>query len=816
MTDMIHCPACGEANPASQRVCRNCQAPLATTDDASIHPGQAPTKKETAELEPILPQWLKDARNAAKQADSQGGSSDPQFPPGPPAAAKEDLLAGLQSQSGADDEEEVPDWLANITGASPKSKKTPAESSEVRWVEVGETRDFQQDEQAGDSDLPPWLANLQSQEAQPEIDELAGWPQADSSQPPQPAPAFVDDLPDLFADDTPDWLKQMSADAEGKSESLLEQTPSDAPDWLSGLRPSGEHTQSAEPALGSGAGTGESDALDLSSVDIPEWMKGPTEMDTPAGETIPAWLNDETSPPQNADLPAWLSSEDTLNKSAEPAEQAQDHEAPAQGIFSDDLPDWLKAAAPQASIFDAPADPSASELSDLPAMPPTAGTSQPDEETEDKTETAKGAPFEAVPAFPPDIEADAGLDDLFTDMPDWLSNSLESASPAAAQPADGDALAPGELPSWVQAMRPLETEGAMPSLSSDQALESRGPLAGLHGVLPAMPGFAPTSKPKAHSIKLNASGEQLAHAEILEQLLAAETAPVPIETLPSLRASRGLRWFLAAALLIFILVPISLRTQIFSMPQGEPHETRDALLIMQSIPADARLLVAFDYEPARAAEMEAAAAPFFDNLLTLKPPRLTFVATNETGAALAERFISGPLAGHNYQSGVHYLNLGYLPGGQLGIRAFAQHPSRTAPLDVWMQPAWTSALLEGVSTLEQFTAMILITDNADAARVWVEQTESLRGSAPFIIVASAQAAPMIQPYYDSGQVNGIVSGLYGGAIFETRNAGRPGTARSYWDAYSLAMLLAMSLVLGGGLWNFAQGMRERAETGGAK
>ncbi|NJN80376.1 MAG: hypothetical protein HC797_07850, partial [Anaerolineales bacterium] len=79
-----------------------------------------------------------------------------------------------------------------------------------------------------------------------------------------------------------------------------------------------------------------------------------------------------------------------------------------------------------------------------------------------------------------------------------------------------------------------------------------------------------------------------------------------------------------------------------------------------------------------------------------------------------------------------------------------------------------------------------------------------------IVISSSQAAPMIQPYFDSGQVNGIVPGLYGGALFEQHNAGRPGTARNYWDAYSLGMLIAMSLVLGGSFWNLVLGLRERA------
>jgi hypothetical protein len=89
-------------------------------------------------------------------------------------------------------------------------------------------------------------------------------------------------------------------------------------------------------------------------------------------------------------------------------------------------------------------------------------------------------------------------------------------------------------------------------------------------------------------------------------------------------------------------------------------------------------------------------------------------------------------------------------------------------------------------------------------------------SIPVVVVSSAQSTPMIQPYYASGQIKGLVSGLYGGAIFEQANAGRPGTTRVYWDAYSIGMLLAMALIVFGGLWNMFQGTRERAAAREAK
>jgi hypothetical protein len=147
----------------------------------------------------------------------------------------------------------------------------------------------------------------------------------------------------------------------------------------------------------------------------------------------------------------------------------------------------------------------------------------------------------------------------------------------------------------------------------------------------------------------------------------------------------------------------------------------------------------------------------------------------------------------------------------MGIRAFAQNPSFAAPMDMTNQAAWSLPPLQGVTALDQFAAIILVTDNADAARAWVEQTQTARGVAPILVVASAQAAPMIQPYYDSGQVAGMVSGLYGGAIFESQyNSGRPGMARNYWDAYSIGLLIAMMFTLGGGGLNLALGLRDRA------
>lgn len=818
MADMMNCPVCGVENPQDRDFCRNCSSPLhiPSAGDTTIKPGQIPTKKTTSELEPILPQWLKDARDASRDPDQQGtpesmGQADKTKP-----IPSHDLLAGLNSQAGnEDDEEDVPDWLSTITGAQSKPKAEPSEPAEpsgVRWVEIGGKDDFAQpQEEAPAENVPSWLSGLQSTNEQPQKDELTEWfgqlesekPQP-SAQPPSQQPAFESPIPGFEADETPDWLRSMAQESEPAEEVKPSEAPSemDVPSWFSSLGGS-EEPQSDAPAMSAESAPAESDAFEFPS-DMPAWLKGEAEeKPSPKQDTTPPWLKEKSSETSAPEMPAWLAeNEGTVRLPSEPAST----EEPGQDILAD-LPDWLKTAGPLSSLFAQQEEAPAEE----PKTPPVEGSAE--------IPAFEPGALESAPAFTPDTSEP--MDELFTDMPDWLSNAIEptpdvSSASKLTPITSEDALAPSDLPSWVQAMRPVEPDISSASLASDQTLEARGALAGLQGVLPSVPGYTPTSKPKAYSIKLDANAEQLKHAEILEQILAAEAEPEPIASYASLRTSRGLRWFLAAVIVLGILAMQWIPMQVFSLPVGAPSEVivvRDSLFGVNPIPQNAPVLVAFDYESSRAAEMELAANRMMDLLNLISHPNFTLISTNETGSMLAERFITQSKFA---SGGFTYSNLGYLPGGQLGIRAFAQDPKGISPFDINGGSAWTAETYANLQNISQFAAMVLITDNAESARVWVEQTEDVRGSLPIFVVSSAQAAPMIEPYYDSGQIRGIIPGLYGGTVFEQFNQDLPGVAKVHWDAYSLGMLLAMMVVLAGGMWNLVLGLRERAAAREAK
>uniref|UniRef100_UPI002ACD3AF3 hypothetical protein n=1 Tax=Anaerolinea sp. TaxID=1872519 RepID=UPI002ACD3AF3 len=81
-------------------------------------------------------------------------------------------------------------------------------------------------------------------------------------------------------------------------------------------------------------------------------------------------------------------------------------------------------------------------------------------------------------------------------------------------------------------------------------------------------------------------------------------------------------------------------------------------------------------------------------------------------------------------------------------------------------------------------------------RAWVEQVQPLLGSVPLMMITSAQAEPMLAPYLGSAQVQGLVSGLRGGAGYE-RLMSAGGEASRFWGAYQSAVLMGLILFLFG-------------------
>src|SRR6266487_1686047 len=179
----IRCPNCGKENPDFLDVCQFCQTPL--KPESMVHIGDKPTKKNTGELENVLPEWLRDVRQQARDSAEANAAQEASKP----KAQKDeplDLLAGLAFQSGKADEDEIPDWLSSLSSTTKEEKSAPPPAAPATdfFAQFNQSKPAQQE-------ATPSRMSEPSQES-PGRDELSEWFTKASEEPAEPLPLESD------------------------------------------------------------------------------------------------------------------------------------------------------------------------------------------------------------------------------------------------------------------------------------------------------------------------------------------------------------------------------------------------------------------------------------------------------------------------------------------------------------------------------------------------------------------------------------------------------------------------------------------------
>jgi hypothetical protein len=849
----LRCPNCGKNNPDFLDVCQFCQTPL--KPESMVHTGETPVKKNTGELEPILPQWLKDVRQQARESAKEEAEIEAAKPKVQNEAP--DLLAGLASQTRNDDEQ-VPDWLASmnpITRPAPVQTSTPDPETDF-FAQFKESAPASQTIEPVQEAQPSWMGAAESAQPAEEKDELSEWLMKASAEPGEavnvesdtagwrgetetPAFSFKEPASQPKDQEDLDWLHALE-DSSKEPEKPARQPSAPMP-----VEPSQPSSQQEDLGWLKNLGTGsEAFALPDSAlsfeqkpVETPSSGENLSWLDNLGGIETPASQESASGQPQNLDWLNNLGGQGVTPFKEKPdtgeldwlkkVEQSSGSDATppivspftrrtgplGEEIPEGYMPDWLKSATEEPSM---PAPGALSDWFRETSAPPS--TPQPfDQRFDELSASTRGEPAPPRTNLPSSSSDSTSLsnqdvDSLFSaEMPDWLSRPEPGAAETPSQPGAlpaSDSLAPADLPSWVQSMRPVESVMAGASSRESQEAESEGPLAGLEGVIPVAP-IGSSRRPKAVSLKLQASDEQQAGAALLEKILASETNPRSFVTQANIQAPRVLRWLLTSLFIIVLGGMAYSGTQSLPISPALPQEVVAASSTIARLPQNSLVLVVIDYEPALAAEMEAVSGPMLYQLVLTTHARLAFLSTSPNGTALVRRLltntgISVPApSGLGYAADEDYVNLGYLPGGFSGVREFIESPNTALPQ-------------AKVASFTDYAAILVLTDHAESGRVWVEQLYA-RNQAdtaffsfqPLLVASSAQAGPMLQPYFSSEQIAGMVSGLADAARYEFINNSRPGLARRYWDSFGVGLLMATVSILLGSLWSLFSVIRAR-------
>ncbi len=600
------------------------------------------------------------------------------------------------------------------------------------------------------------------------------------------------------------WLDDMEANAVPASPPEEEPPGEDVQHvtgWLASLIGEDEEPSAlseSEPETGE-AEEPPSTAPGLSSEEeLPDWLKETADRDAESGEaeeppsTVPGLSSEEelistdTSGLPEMDIPEWL--RPSGEEEAQPALEAESGDS-----------DWLDTLRSD-TIEDAG----------------TSGTFPQDEEAVAE-ETESG-----VSPFTLDESLEVELGALESDeVPDWLTGVAEAAPADLAEPPEEEEEAEEEieranLPAWLQEMKPLEAVSSPQLLPEDENAPpvSAGPLAGLRGVLPSAIPPALVAKPPTPSAKLHISEEEEAHVGLLRTLLEREEQPENLAAPQPVTSQRILRWLIALVLFAAVAWPLFTGSDGNILPQVPPPEVQGAFAQVEALSPQSVVLIAFDYQPAFGEELETTADALLEHLM-LRGARLVTVSTQPEGMLLAEHAIREHAQNRGYRAGERYLNLGYIPGGVTGLSALADHFLLTIPQTPAGYPVREEPLMQGIDALQDFSLLIVLTDDPDVARAWIEQVQTRTPQVPLLMAVSAQAAPLVYPYYGE-QISGLVSGLTGGAAYE-RQTGLKGRAQDYGGAFGMGTLAAVLLIFFGALaqytWSAVRGQATRKKGG---
>ncbi len=749
----------------------------------SAIPGWLPENRSSQPAVGSTPDWLpakapvRSARPARPAAPAAAPSPPPPAaapaPPPPPAPKPEPSEAPAESDVPdwlmAGDDDDLPDWLKDASPAPPKAapaaETPPVESAKEEpasdlpdWLSAGaEASPVSEPEPAGDQepDLPDWLsAGAEASpvsEPEPAGDQepdLPDWLSAGAEVSPVSEPEPTGDQePDL-----PDWLSEgAEVSPVSEPEPTGDQAP-DLPDWLS---------EGAEaPAASKPEPTGESAA------DLPDWLTqaASAESDVPPPPPAPRPVSEGAA----GDLPDWL-------LDASPGEPVKAGETTAPSDSDDaDLPDWLmtageeKAAQPEPSELDVLEDDEWLGMLDQDKAPaePAAAAPAPRPRSVDADDDLLGfmdtlGIGDAVPPVAQDMlsdEPEIGFDGLpseeekitgdLSDLPGWGQD--EEARP------DDIEVSP-ELLEEIGDLRFEAITGRQPQ-ETDREPELVGALKDVSGVIqPELIFEGGTLRVGERLDTLITSNNQAKQVMMLEELLARETSG---EQATERKAELPLvRWVTTLILLLAIAIP-SLTGISMAAPTKVPKSIIAARQQISSLPPNANVLVAFEYEPDTAAEMDPLVMALLNDLANRSDITVYTVSTQPTGPAMAHRALQST-------SNLNGVNLGYIAGGRNGINALTIGSISSIPSPLATDYAGDPTGITGDSLITMqpsINLIMVVAARQEHLQAWVEQAGKPTGI-PIIAATSASSAPMAYPYQQSGQLVAVISGINEAAAY---------------------------------------------------
>ncbi|UCE17882.1 MAG: hypothetical protein JSV84_13550 [Gemmatimonadota bacterium] len=256
---------------------------------------------------------------------------------------------------------------------------------------------------------------------------------------------------------------------------------------------------------------------------------------------------------------------------------------------------------------------------------------------------------------------------------------------------------------------------------------------------------------------------------------------------------------LALAVIIPLLLPVG-------VPMKVSQPVRDFYDKIEKLPAEARILLSCDYDPAAKAEVYPMNLAILRHLFRRNMKVVSF-SLWEGGPPMAERALKIVAEEYGQIYGSDYVNLGFKEGREATMVAMGENIRNTFPTDYYRTPIDSISLLHDVKDYGDFQLLISLTAGYPGGREYAKYVQP-RFDIPLVCAVVATGVPFLMPYYQSNQISGLVTGIIGGAEYEEL-IGAPGWAKRIMDPLTIGhLMIIVFIVLGNVLYWVHRGSRE--------
>lgn len=224
------------------------------------------------------------------------------------------------------------------------------------------------------------------------------------------------------------------------------------------------------------------------------------------------------------------------------------------------------------------------------------------------------------------------------------------------------------------------------------------------------------------------------------------------------------------------------------------REVMDAYRVIDAIPPNGRpLLLSFDYDPASAAELSPMAEAVLRHCFS-KDIRVLAISLQYTGqgAGIATELLPRIASEFGKQRNLDWAFLGFQPNAAVAMLQMGESFSRTFPRDYYGTPIEEIPLMSGIQNYEQIPAVLSLASTA-VGEYWAVYAGSRYRLVVLTGITAVYTADM-QPFYQSGQVSGILGGLKGAAEYE-QQVSRVGDGTAGMRSQKLVHYLIIAFVM---------------------